>query len=475
LKVAGRLGGPDGSLRSASAGSRLDQASVLPAVLAALAESAVIYLPIRDVAENQARVVAGPMAHYWLFVLVFTCAVGLATRLRGRTTFPAFVGASAIGIGAIQGIWWSTGDTVNAAASVVLWLLVAARVFTLALRDWRDPISTSFGVGTGLLLAEIILIGGFAETRAVLPFAVPQFFLASLASRAASLRLSTRRVTVSRQDTSVEGGSPHLPRVRVGVGLVVVAAFALLMALAAALGGRHGGLRWLGTLILSVLLPILAYVLAPIARLLLVWVVWLFGLLNIDLSPLRSAAGTIDDFTNRPPDATSAGGGAVGRILALLLLLALGYLLVRTIRSQWRRFEPQGGSLEEPIEPEPLSIFTPRRRRRRARSQPELPADTVRRWYAEALLALDGLGLPKTPSRTPGEFLREVTSAFPECAAGFTALTRAYEDVRYGSRKFDADSLGRLEANRQLAMTALGRADRLEKATRGEANDRAQA
>jgi Domain of unknown function (DUF4129) len=469
LKVAARPEGPDGSTRSTSAGARLDRASVLPAALAALAESAVIYLPIHDVAENQARVVAGPMAEYWLFVLVFTCAVGLATRLRGRAMLLPLVGASAVGIGAIQGIWWSTGDAVNAVASMVLWLLVAARAFTLALRDWRDPISTSFGVGTGVLLAEIILMGGFAVTRAVLPFAVPQFFLASLASRAASLRLSTRQVTVSRSDRPGEEGRRRVPEMRAGVGLVAIAAFGVLMAVTVVLGGRHGGLLWLGKLILSVILPILAYVLAPIARLLLIWIVWLFGLLNIDLSPLRSVAGTIDDFSNRPPDATTAGGGPAGRILALLLLLALGYLLIRTIRAQWRRFEPKEGSLDETIEPEPLSIFTPRRRRRRARHQPELPADTVRRWYAEALLALDGLGLAKTPSRTPGEFLPEVTSTFPECAPGFTALTRAYEDVRYGSRKFDRDTLGRLEANRQMAMAALGRADRLDKATREEA------
>ena len=80
------------------------------------------------------------------------------------------------------------------------------------------------------------------------------------------------------------------------MGLVAIAAFAVLMAVTVALGGRHGGLLWLGTLILSVILPIIAFVLAPVARLLLIWIVWLFGLLNIDLSPLRSVAGTIDDF-----------------------------------------------------------------------------------------------------------------------------------------------------------------------------------
>ena len=65
--------------------------------------------------------------------------------------------------------------------------------------------------------------------------------------------------------------------------------------------------------------------------------------------------------------------------------------------------------------------------------------------------------------RDPWEYLRDVTMAFPECAAGFTALTRAYEDVRYGSMRFDSERLERVEANRQLAMTALSRAHKLPK------------
>lgn len=458
--VARRAPVPEGS--PDSAGQAQDRASVLPALLAALGESAVLFLPLRDIAINEGRVVAGPMVHYWLFVLVFACGVAVATRLRGFSRFLPAVGGLAVAIGGVQGVWWSTGDAVTATASVVLWLLVAARIFTLALRDWRDPIGTSFGVGSGVLLAEIVLMGGFAETRAVLPAAVPQFFLVSLASRAASLRLSTKRVSISRPDSMEQDRPVAGASARTGMGVLAIAVLGLLMAVAVVLGGRHGGLLLLGKLILSLVLPLLAYVLAPVAKFLLGALVWLFGLLHIDLSPLRSLARTIDNFRVRPPDATSSGGGPVGRVLALLVLLALGYLLVRTIRVRWQRFERKGQPDEEAPVAMPMSIFAPRRRRKGPRSRQELPADTVRRWYAEALLVLERLGLPKAPSRTPGEYLREVTFAFPECAAGFTALTRAYEDVRYGSRTFDRDTLGTLEANRQLAMTALSRADRLE-------------
>ncbi len=443
-----------------------DRASVVPALLASLGEAAVLYLPLHDVAVNEGRVVAGPMTRYWVFVLAFAVGVALATRLRGFRSLLPVVAVSAVGVGTLQGIWWATGDLAAALVSVVLWLLLAARVFMLALRDWREPIGTSFGVGAGVLLAEVILLGSFAEPRAVLPIAVPQFFLASLASRAASLRLTTRRVTALKGELLERGErSSRLPGARIGMGLVAIAGCAVLMMAAALLGGRDGGLLWLGKLILSVALPILAYVLAPIVKVLVIGLIWLFGLIDIDLSPLRSLAGTIDDFRARPPDASTPGGGPVGRILALLVLLALGYLLVRTIRTRWRRLE--GGQPEDELaEAEPIS--PPGRRRRARRVRRELPADTVRRWYAEALLALERLGLPKAPSWTPGEYLGEVTVAFPECAPGFTALTRAYEDVRYGSLRLDRDTLGRLEANRQRAMSALSRATRREESRREE-------
>jgi hypothetical protein len=66
------------------------------------------------------------------------------------------------------------------------------------------------------------------------------------------------------------------------------------------------------------------------------------------------------------------------------------------------------------------------------RARRELPDDRIRRWYAEALLALDRSGVSKDGSLTPAEFEPVVGEAFPEAREGFGALTRAYEDVRYG-------------------------------------------
>jgi uncharacterized protein DUF4129 len=66
------------------------------------------------------------------------------------------------------------------------------------------------------------------------------------------------------------------------------------------------------------------------------------------------------------------------------------------------------------------------------RKRRELPADRIRRWYAEALLALERGGLAKDGSLTPAEFEPVVGEAFPPARESFGALTRAYEDVRYG-------------------------------------------
>ena len=75
---------------------------------------------------------------------------------------------------------------------------------------------------------------------------------------------------------------------------------------------------------------------------------------------------------------------------------------------------------------------------------------------------LERRGLVKPPSRTPGEYLVDVRAAYPDCAAEFGALTRAYEHVRYGSRTFEPAALDRLEAQRTVLLGALHRAKRID-------------
>jgi hypothetical protein len=70
-------------------------------------------------------------------------------------------------------------------------------------------------------------------------------------------------------------------------------------------------------------------------------------------------------------------------------------------------------------------------------------------------MELERCGVPKEPWRTPAEFLERAGEAFPRARSGLTALTRAYEEVRYGSRTIDPERLDRLEAHRGIVLAAL--------------------
>ena len=101
----------------------------------------------------------------------------------------------------------------------------------------------------------------------------------------------------------------------------------------------------------------------------------------------------------------------------------------------------------------PLPAVEPLPPRPRFRREP--PADTVRRLYAEALWALQSREIVREPWQTPAEFAPVVASAVPSCADAFAELTRAYEDVRYGSLRIDETTVGRLEDGQQLIMAAI--------------------
>ena len=66
-------------------------------------------------------------------------------------------------------------------------------------------------------------------------------------------------------------------------------------------------------------------------------------------------------------------------------------------------------------------------------------------------------GLDKDPAMTPGEFAPGVAAAYPESAVDFDALTRAYEDVRYGSAHLDRAALRELDERRRRIISVLKR------------------
>jgi hypothetical protein len=146
----------------------------------------------------------------------------------------------------------------------------------------------------------------------------------------------------------------------------------------------------------------------------------------------------------------------LGRIVGVAIVLALAFVAYRV----FRRFRPpddeperpdrgRAGVVSSPLEDDPSAE---RGRRRHA-----LPADLVRRWYAEVLLALRARELEKDPAATPAEFLVEIRRSHPALGDDLAELTRAYEDVRYGSRNLDPPSLRALAGRRRSLLHAIRR------------------
>jgi hypothetical protein len=335
-------------------------------------------------------------------------------------------------------------------------LLSVARAVTLALRDWRNPIHASFGWGAGILLAEVVLGGSIGTTwRAYLPVIVVLFFAGSLASRAASLRLSGVPVTTAEGEGAAIGRRLPLALLAVVGAPILLAAFLL----------GAGGLELVGGVVqpaLVFLVSAVAWIASQVAR----PIIWLADLVNLDLTAIQDFLSRIRSGEDGvlPDDPVGGGSPVILRLLGLLLVVVILALLVWFIRSRRRESEGWWGGREEPPAPRPEPVGRPVKLPRRRALRRELPAETVRRWYAEALVVLERKGLPRPPGVTPDEYLRLVGEAFPDCRHGFHELTRAYERVRYGSRPLSPRDLATLEPRRGHVMETLQRARPLEPA-----------
>jgi len=431
---------------------KLDRRSVAPAVLAAVGEAAVLFLPLKAFAIDGVDAVGGPLRDYPFFLALFVGAVALSTALRRFKAVPSVVAVGAVAVGVVQSVAWGSGTAFGMVTGVILALLLGLRVVTLALRDWRDPIRYSFGVGAGALLIEVLIAaGGTVEWRRLLPALIAQFFLGILASRAASVRLSTPRPT--------EDAGQREPRRWLKATMVIVASLGLLMAAASVLGRQGGVLQWVGQGVFRLGAEAIGLLAWALAKILLRPLNWVITTLHLSLDPLSRVAQNLEGF--RRNGAHKPGhASALNRFLGLLFFVLFGVLLFRALRRRREmieRFRPSD-TQEPEANATPYAMLRARRQRRRV--GPELPADTVRRWYAQALLALQRLGLAKRQPGTPAEYLREVIASLPDCAAEFTVLTRAYEDVRYGNRPLDLAAIERLEPHRVLLMQTLGRGPR---------------
>ena len=410
--------------------------------LAALAEAGVLVLPVWLVLTEARGLKIGVVALAVPFVAAYVGGALLACRFRASRNV-AF-GAAMLAV--VSGIWLGHGDLNRIVFSVLVCLLVSFRLVTLALRDWRVPIHAEVGWFALALGLEVLLAAGATdEWRGPLLLFVPLFFVAALASRASTVWTS--------------GGAGELDeRVRAAwIRRALIATGALVGAMAAAVilsveGGVFDRIGvWL-TPAANAVASFIAWLLSQAAR----PIFFLVDLLGIDPERVREFFDRLrEGAAGRAINQRHAGPPEIWqRMLGFLVFAAIGYAVFRAIR----HFRPPAGTEPEPRVPgtqTEAALETPVAAPSRSRLRRELPADAVRRWYAETLLALRRLDIVREPWQTPTEFAPVVAEAVPACANEFERLTHAYEDVRYGSLRLDRAELRELEDGQKRITASL--------------------
>jgi hypothetical protein len=397
--------------------------------LAALAEAGVIYLPIHLVLTQTRRVSFSILVWAVPFVAAYVAGAALACWYRSSRSLATSAGIAALGVGVAVG----HGDLNTSVFALVLALLVAFRIVTLGLRDWRTPLHAEIGwFAVALGFETIIGSGPDPEWRPLLVVVVPVFFVAALASRA-----STVWTSGGAHDLDEHVRASWIRRAGTAtVALVCAMAGAFVLSVRGGLFDRIGSAL---TPVAGAVAMIIGYILGELAR----PFFWLVDRLGIDPSALRNLLARLRNGglgKRLREDAARPDAALWQRALGLLVFLAIAYAIYRIIR----RARPMLSFDERPtpgvvasaasMPDEPVTTNTGWFRR-------ELPADVVRRWYAETLLALERRRVSKEPALTPAEFTAVVGAAYPSCGDAFRSLTRAYEDVRYGNLRLGDDAV----------------------------------
>ena len=426
-------------------GTRLGTA-VAAAVPAALAAAAVLCLPLFTMVTAGAGASIPIAVFLPLFLATFAATAALATRYRSSTWVAPVVAV----IGIAAGVLLGRGGVQRQVFTVLVFLLVGLGALALAFRDWREPIAGPLLFGA-LALAVASVVGDAAPQDWGPPLIVlmPVFFVGSLASRAVSVWM-----TDDAEELGPRERERWLRRTVTGALWVPVAMLA-----AVGLGLRNGALDHLGSFLAPIgnaLVSVLVFTFAQLSR----PIFWLVDKLGIDPNGARRV------LARAQASATRARGRAldqvghpslVGRVLGLALFLLAVWGVIRFMR----RLTPESLESDRAAWPSPATVTSgtpaepPVLAPRIARREP--PADRVRRWYGEVLSGLARRGLDKDPAATPAEFAPGVAAAYPESAADFYALTRAYEDVRYGSAHLDRATLRDLDARRRRIISVLRR------------------
>ena len=421
-------------------------AAVGASAAAAVAEGAVWCLPVHNIV-SAGREVAVPLGLFLpSFLTAFAVAVAVACRYRSSPRVGAFTASA----GVIAGLVLGRGSVPHIVFLVVVFLLFGIRSVMLAFRDWSEPIATPFMVGALVLLAEaVIATAGPNDWSRPLIVLMPVFFIGSLMSRAVSVWSSgdAEELTHEQRDHWRRRSITSTTWIPVGMLAGVV------------LGVQGGVLDHLGSFLSpfgDLLVSLFVFLVAQVAR----PIFWLVDRLGIDPEAVRRAFARIQANAARTRHRTAdhpGGPSLLGRMLGLALCVLAVWALIRFLR----RLRPETATEGRGSSPAPVATMSgalpapPDVTARATRREP--PADRMRRWYSEVLAALARRGVRKDPSMTPAEFGPEMTSAYPECAEAFEALTRAYEDVRYGSLQMDREGLRRMDGYHRSILAAIRR------------------
>ena len=420
---------------------------VLTAAAGGLAEASFLVLPVYQALTGAVLTRSSMPLFVGIFLIGYAGGVGLVCRYRTAPPVSAVVAAVAIGVGAMTG----GGATVRSVYTVVVFLLLGARLLMLGFRDWDEPFSVAFLVGT-------LAIGGEALVGSPPPWSwgppllllVPIFFAASLAGRAVNVWTST-----DADDLSTPARDRSLRRALSMLAWIPVAGVAGVI-----LGVKGGSLDRLGSLLAPIgtaFASLIVWAFAQLAR----PFFWLVEQVHLDPEFGRRLFANIKASTDRAHHRSQRLVGhpsPLGRLIALILIASVVWGLVRLLR----RIRPDAGMFppRAPDRPGPAVDTTPLDKTRESpllRSRRVPPADRVRRWYLDTLTALEQRGLAKAPALTPAEFVPEVIVAYPSSANAFRALTRAYEDVRYGRLTLDRSALRRLDGDHRSLLATIRR------------------
>jgi hypothetical protein len=427
-----------------SAWLRMDVAAAVPA---ALAEAAVLCLPVHLVVTGSGAAAIPLVLFLPAFLAAVTLAVALACRFRDSPRTGTAIATAAT----IVGLAIGRSGIQSLVFTVSVCLLVAWRAITLGFRDWREPIGPSFAIGAVVLAVEAVIpTTAPHDWGPPLILLMPVFFVASLVSRAVSVW-----ITGDESEITLERGNQWVRRAAVSTVWIPVT-----MIVATLLAMRGGALDRLGSYLAPVgnaLVSILVFVFSQLSR----PIFWLVDRLGIDPEGVRRLFDRIQRSVDGARDRAVRQAGhpsLVGRLLGLALFVLAVWALIRFIR----RIRPERRGAPHPVNPAgvaeaSLPIPQPEELPSRTVARRVPPADRVRRWYAEILQALARRGVEKEPAMTPAEFASEVAEAYPESARDFLALTSAYEDVRYGSAHLDRTSLRELDEHRKRIVSALRR------------------